>query len=146
MKSSEDYNDYFFDASYEFLPSDTNCFDPWKSRRLSGSSGEISIRNDKTDSFGMENTISLNQTIRYCLEQPWLIEPEEECNFIYLKVKGNEKRDSRLCPRKNRIVVYLAGHSEDFHVICPDQNGVENIVELFSEGWTIFSVQKLQNR
>ncbi|XP_066139729.1 uncharacterized protein [Euwallacea fornicatus] len=144
MRSTEDYNDYFFDASYEFVPGESNCFDPWKSRRLEGSSGEISIKEELLETDNAPN--SNNQTTRYCLEQPWIIEPEEDCNFIYLKIKGNERRDSRLCPKKNRIVVYLAGHSEDFHVICPDQNGVESMVELFSEGWTMFSYQKLQNR
>ncbi|CAH1129091.1 unnamed protein product [Ceutorhynchus assimilis] len=149
MLSTEDYSSYFFDATFEFLTPDStnNCFNPWKSRRLRGSSGEISIRNDNQEHL-MEkfdnNDIASNQSISYCLHQPWLIEPEEDCNFIYLKVRGNERRDSRLCPSKNRILIYPAGHSEDYHVICPSSSS--DTVELFSEGWSMFSYKKLQNR
>lgn len=48
MKITEDYRNYFFDANYELIPpqSDNNCVNPWKSRRLRGSSGEITIRNN----------------------------------------------------------------------------------------------------
>ncbi|KAL1497855.1 hypothetical protein ABEB36_008740 [Hypothenemus hampei] len=146
MKNTEDHNDYFFEATYEFLPTENNCFNPWKTRRLGGSSGEISIWNDKENILDTDIFLATNHSVRYCLEQPWLIEPEEDCNFIYLKIKGNERRDSRLCTTKNRILVYPAGHSEDFHVICPDQNREDNTVELFSEGWNTFSYKKLQDR
>ncbi|XP_050298566.1 uncharacterized protein LOC126737632 isoform X2 [Anthonomus grandis grandis] len=149
MANTEDYNSYFFDATYEFLPSDdNNCYNPWKTRRLRGSSGEVSIGTEKDilDNFNEATTNSFNQTVRYCLHQPWLIEPEEDCNFIYLKVKGSERRDSRLCPSKNRILIYPAGHAEDMHVICPDFGGFDDEVELFSEGWSRFNYNKLENR
>ncbi|KAH1015930.1 hypothetical protein HUJ04_007239 [Dendroctonus ponderosae] len=146
MKNTEDYNNYFFDATYEFLSSDSNCFNPWSTRRLKGSSGEISVRNSEEKVDDYENTIHTNQTVRYCLQQPWLIEPEEESNFIYLKIKGIQRRDPRLCSNKNRILIYPVGHSDDFYVICPDHGNGEHIVELFSEGWNMYSYKKLQDR
>ncbi|VEN62651.1 unnamed protein product, partial [Callosobruchus maculatus] len=82
---------------------------------------------------------------RYCLQQPWLIEPEEDSNFIYLKIKGS-KRDSRLCASKNRILVYPAGRTEDVYVICPHYETVDDVVEMFSEGWSLYSYRKLQNK
>ncbi|XP_060522930.1 uncharacterized protein LOC132699948 [Cylas formicarius] len=143
MRITEDYHDYFFDANFEFIPSEFNCLNPWKNRRLRGSSGEITVRNNEQTMRQTEEVLSQNQTIRYCLQQPWLIEPEEDCNFIYLKIKGNDRRDSRLCPNKNRILVYPAGRTEDVRIICPQYN---ELVEMFSEGWSRFSYKKLQNR
>lgn len=64
MENTEDYNSYFFDATYEFLPPDNNCFNPWKTRRLRGSSGEISIRNDNENFRDSDDTINFNQTIK----------------------------------------------------------------------------------
>lgn len=65
MKNTEDYNSYFFDATYEFLPRDSNCFNPWNARRLKGSSGEISIRDDKKKVDDFENIVQTNHTVRY---------------------------------------------------------------------------------
>lgn len=146
MKNTEDYNDYYFDAYYEFLSSDENCYDPWKTRRLTGSSGKISLRDDKSNLLAPDDNFGINQTVRYCLQQPWLIEPEEDCNFIYLKIRGGERKDSRLCPNKNRILIYPAGRSEDLRVICPGQSNDDEYVELFSEGWSRFNYKTLQNR
>ncbi|XP_057659141.1 uncharacterized protein LOC130895692 [Diorhabda carinulata] len=140
MKIIEDYNNYFFDANFEFIPNDNNCLNPWNNRRLRGSSGEISIRNGEDKSEGLTYK---NQSVRYCLQQPWLIEPEEEGNFIYLKIKGTKKR---LCPSKNRILVYPAGKTEIVHVICPYYVETDEVVEMFSEGWILYSYKKTQNK
>ncbi|KAF7263508.1 hypothetical protein GWI33_002176, partial [Rhynchophorus ferrugineus] len=147
MKSTEDYNSYLFDANYEVLPADYNCLNLWNSRRLRGSSGEISILNSNKQHFAETDVIlSYNHTMKYCLDQPWLIEPEEDCNFIYLKIRGNERRDSRLCPSKNRILIYPAGKTEEVRVICPYYEDLDDVVELFSEGWSMYSYKKLQSR
>lgn len=146
MKITEDHNNYFFDANFEFIPNEKNCLNPWKTRRLRGSSGEITVRNSDQSLKTNEESLHQNQSVRYCLQQPWLIEPEEDGNFIYLKIKGTERRDSRLCPSKNRILVYPAGRTEEVHVICPYYESVDDVVEMFSEGWSLYSYRKIQNR
>lgn len=146
MKITEDYNNYFFDANFEFIPNDNNCLNPWNNRRLKGSSGEITIRNGENSLEKTDDMFYKNQSVRYCLQQPWLIEPEEASNFIYLKVKGTFKKDSRLCPSKNRILVYPAGRTETVHVICPYYEGSNDVVDMFSEGWILYSYKRSQNR
>lgn len=150
MKITDDYKMYFFDATYEFIPpqSDSNCLNPWTSRRLKGSSGEITVRNNAQSLNQNEQTHQdKNQSSTFCLHQPWLIEPEDSLsNFIYLKIKGVNKRDSRLCPSKNRILVYPAGRTEDLKIICPYYETIDDVVEMFSEGWNLFSYRKIQNR
>lgn len=139
MQIHEDYNDYYFDATYEYITNEQqNCLNPWNNRRLRGSSGEITIRNNAHEMN--------NQTIVYCLQQPWLIEPENDMNFIYLKIRGTNKRDTRLCPIKNRILIYPAGHTEDVHVICPYYETNDDFIEMFSEGWTYYIYRKMQTK
>lgn len=146
MKITEDHDTYFFDANFEFIPNENNCLNPWKNRRLRGSSGEITIRNNDQRLKQNEENIYQNHSVKYCLQQPWLIEPEEDGNFIYLKIKGSKKIDSRLCPSKNRIIVYSVGLTEEAHVICPYFTSIDDVVEMFSEGWSFYSYRKLQNR
>ncbi|CAH1959270.1 unnamed protein product [Acanthoscelides obtectus] len=145
MRITEDHNTYFFDANFEFIPNENNCLNPWKNRRLRGSSGEITIRNNEHTLKQNEERHYHNQSSRYCLQQPWLIEPEEDSNFIYLKIKGT-KKDSRLCASKNRILVYPAGRTEDAYVICPHYENVDDVVEMFSDGWSLYSYRKLQSK
>ncbi|KAJ8973201.1 hypothetical protein NQ317_014628 [Molorchus minor] len=45
MKITEDYNNYFFDANCEYIPNESNCLNPWKTRRLRGSSVKRAISN-----------------------------------------------------------------------------------------------------
>ncbi|CAG9812676.1 unnamed protein product [Phaedon cochleariae] len=146
MKINEDYNNYFFDAYFEFVPNESNCLNPWKNRRLRGSSGEISIRNQEYTLRKNDDTDHHNQSIRYCLDQPWLIEPEEGGNFIYLKIRGTQKRDLRLCKSRNRILVYPAGETEVVHIICPHFDSMDDVVEMFSDGWSLYSYKKIRNR
>ncbi|XP_968153.3 uncharacterized protein LOC656535 [Tribolium castaneum] len=149
MKITEDYRNYFFEANYEFVAgqSDGSCLSPWKSRRLKGSSGEISVRNNAQTLKQNEQSYQQNQSNAFCLHQPWLIEPEDSLsNFIYLKIKGVNKRDSRLCPSKNRILVYPAGRTEDVRIICPYYESIDDVVEMFSEGWNLYSYRKIQNK
>ncbi|CAG9863463.1 unnamed protein product, partial [Phyllotreta striolata] len=146
MSITDDYNDYFFDASFEFVPNDSNCLNPWNNRRLKGSSGEITIRNGENSLEKTDDVFSKNQSVRYCLQQPWLIEPEEDSNFIYLKIKGTKKKDSRLCPSKNRILVYPAGKTDTVHVICPHYEHPEDVVDMFSEGWVLYSYRKTHSK
>ncbi|CAH0564504.1 unnamed protein product, partial [Brassicogethes aeneus] len=145
MKITEDFYDYYFDANFQFIPNDSNCFNPWKNRRLKGTSGEITVRNNEHSLTSKLNY--QNQTIKYCLNQPWLIEPENNLgNYIYLKIKGSEIRDSRLCHSKNRILVFSPGKTEEIHLICPYYQNIDDVVEMFSEGWSIFSYKKIQNK
>ncbi|KAK9883390.1 hypothetical protein WA026_001565 [Henosepilachna vigintioctopunctata] len=144
MLIHEDYRSYFFEGTFEYIPvqNDPTCVNIWKTRKLKGSSGEITVRN--RDYHAKVNDD--NHTISFCSQQPWLIEPEDLLNnFIYMKIKGVEKSDPRLCPSRNRILVYPGGKSEDVHIICPFHKESTDIVELFSEGWSLFSYRKNQN-
>ncbi|XP_074027638.1 uncharacterized protein isoform X1 [Leptinotarsa decemlineata] len=144
MNLTEDHNSYFFDANYELVPSENNCLNPWSNRRLRGSSGEVTIRNQEQRET--DDTFYQNHSVTFCLQQPWLIEPEEENNFIYLKIKGTQKRDQRLCPSKNRILVYPAGETKVVHVICPHHESVDDVVEMFSEGWNLYNRKKMRDK
>lgn len=145
MNITEDYNNYFFDASYEFnaIPTEHSCLNPWHTRRLKGSSGEITVRNVGQNSEALG---TLNQTMPLCVHQPWLIEPEDAYNnFIYLKIKGIEIRNDTKCSTKNRILVYSPTRTNFMHVICPSYNdNPHRVVELFSEGWSLFSYRYIQ--
>lgn len=148
MKINEDYNDYYFEATYEFLAqSENQCTNPWKNRRLKGSSGEITVRNN--NQTPRQTDQNYNQSLTYCTNQPWLIEPEDAFNnYLYLKIKGFElkiKNKTDYCETKNRIVVYAAGKTTEPHIICPSINiNPDELVELFSEGWSLFSYRHMQ--
>lgn len=90
MNITEDYKNYYFEATYEFIvPNvDSSCMNPWKNRRLRGSSGEISLRNNvQTLKQSDQSFYYFNQSTMFCAHQPWLIEPEDSfTSFIYLKV------------------------------------------------------------
>lgn len=144
MKINEDYNDYYFDATYEFLPQTENqCLNPWKTRRLRGSSGEITVRNNVQNLRQTDQ--NFNQSFAYCTNQPWLIEPEDSfSNFLYLKIKGIEIKNNSECDTKNRVLVYAAGRTDVPHIICPIIDDEDQMVELFSEGWSLFSYRSMQ--
>lgn len=153
MSITEDYKDYFFEATYEFVSptSESTCVNPWKNRRLRGSSGEISLRNNvQTLKQSEQSFYYFNQTTMFCAQQPWLVEPEDSfTNFIYLKIKGAVMSNSSDCPTRNRIVVYSADADEEseHHVVCPFFHGdYDSVVEMFSDGWNVFSYRKMRSR
>ncbi|XP_022903444.2 uncharacterized protein [Onthophagus taurus] len=141
MNVSDDFNDHFFEATYNFLPQNEGCLNPWKTKRLKGSSGEISIINRD-----LRNDFKENRSIFYCTQQPWLIEPENPFNnFIYLKINGQETKNVT-CLTKNRILIYPVGNAENLKIICPILNGSNDVVELFSEGWDFFNYKTIRLR
>lgn len=90
MEITDDYKNYYFEATYEFVMpnAESSCMNPWKNRRLRGSSGEISLRNNvQTLKQSDQSFYYFNQSTMFCAHQPWLVEPEDSfTNFIYLKV------------------------------------------------------------
>ncbi|XP_017768622.1 PREDICTED: uncharacterized protein LOC108556850 [Nicrophorus vespilloides] len=134
MNVSEDFRDYHFEGSYEFLGAGENrCLNPWKGRRLKGSSGEITVHIGNGE----------NGTLGYCTNQPWLIEPEDPVsNFLYLKIRGFEMRNSTMCGSKNRILVHSPSE-EEVKVICPD---AEDSFETLSKGWSYYSFENIRFR
>ncbi|KAG5882973.1 hypothetical protein JTB14_026431 [Gonioctena quinquepunctata] len=146
MNVNEDHSSYFFDATFELIASENNCLNPWGNRKLHGSSGEVTIRNHEESLTNNDEDVFQNQSIRYCLQQPWLIEPDGESNFVYLKIKGTEKKDQRLCKTKNRILVFMAGETEMVHIICPYQESMDDMVEMFSEGWHMYNSNKIRDK
>lgn len=64
-------------------------------------------------------------------------------------MKGVEAKNTTECPTANRIIIYPADNRDEheFHIICPFYEDDENIVEMFSNGWNIFSqYRKIQSR
>lgn len=162
MEVHDDYNNYFFDASYELVRDETSknfCSNIWNNKRLKGTSGEIVISNGEES----ENNVTFNNKIQLkfklnqsylvynyfnaCRLQPWLIEPEDSLtNFIYLKAKGKEIFNDNNCSSKNRILIYTVGSNERTRIVCPEKSSDEsnNTVEIFSEGWEMFSYKNVQ--
>lgn len=152
MLITEDYRDYFFEATYEFISPilESSCSNPWRNRKLSGASGEISLRNNvQTLKRSDRSFYYFNQSTMFCANQPWLIEPENSLtSFIYLKIRGREISNFSDCPTRNRILVYTGdGLEEDLHVVCPVYyEEFEEFVEMFSSGWNAVSYRKVRSK
>lgn len=91
--------------------------------------------------------------VTHCVNEPWLIEPEDSrLHFLYLKTPGFrlDRHNVDDCPTRNRIIVYPAANTMDRTVVCPAEgNGTggrgraaghhshdkPRIVDLISGGW-----------
>lgn len=105
MNITEDFTDFHFEGEYEFVisePSSTPCVATARDeRRVSGSSGEISLRtppapapsppemppdNELAAALESDEPYLTDEEVG-CSGYPWLIEPEDPTNnFLYLKV------------------------------------------------------------
>ncbi|XP_016842459.1 uncharacterized protein LOC100122993 [Nasonia vitripennis] len=121
MNALDDYNNIFFEASWDFLKA-TQCL---QKRRMRGPSGEIKNR------FPLED-----EDEKYCERNPWLIEPGPD-QYLYVKVPGMKASNRTKCETKNRIVVHTAG--ELYASVCPrpGPDARHTVVEVFSDGWTV---------
>jgi len=150
MNISQDFNDFYFEGEYQFLhvserDSDGVELCPAKkeTRRLVNPSGEIRLSmhrltpafsNIIVDSSAEDGTIEKQELSLFCVNLPWLIEPEDPANFfIYLKMPGYIiEGDAEECPTLNRVLVYPGSNTHRPFVVCP---ATTSNVELFSFGW-----------
>lgn len=165
MNITQDFRDFYFEGEYEFVGVDGGGSDgvcppapatpvssspaSAETRRLRGSSGEISLRGPKPpvppQPQVLNNDVQGDDATPQCVHLPWLIEPEDAANnFLYLKVPGFEMAHAkRPCRTRNRILVHSGAGGRQPKVICPleaaDTNdllpGGGNVVEVFSDGW-----------
>lgn len=164
MNITQDYNDFYFEGEYEFYQeldrndeNDKVCPTKKENRRLRKPSGEIQLSSssyinrkhpqiesmiiDSTDDNGyFEKEVPDS----YCVNYPWLIEPEDKTNnFIYLKTYGFElptetNKPPYNCHTTNRIIIYSGVNTKNPKVICPaDRLNIHemNKIEVFSDGW-----------
>ncbi|KAI4501041.1 hypothetical protein M0802_003844 [Mischocyttarus mexicanus] len=156
MNVTQDYRDYFFEGEYRFVPMNTEnneqsgCSTKLEERRLRGTSGEISLRSPLprvTPGVAAVEEILTNTedlTATQCVNEPWLIEPEDaRMNFLYLRTAGYsiDLDNVEACTTRNRIIVYSAANTKERSVICPE-GGVDTskTVDFFSGGWNYSAV------
>ncbi|XP_069950455.1 uncharacterized protein [Cherax quadricarinatus] len=114
MNWSQDFNDFFFDAEYEFTKT-RECTDE---RILNGSTGSILIRSDGE--------------FAECNEYPWKIVAREH-SHLYLNIPGYHASSQR-CSTENRVVVYGSHTARPLKAVCPETGGTDS-VDIFSSGW-----------
>ncbi|KAK6637856.1 hypothetical protein RUM44_008278 [Polyplax serrata] len=161
MNITQDFNDFYFEGEYEFLQEVDKIEEPEKvcstrrdSRRLRKASGEIELTSPQgrkdpqiesmvIDTTDNEGYYEKELPDSYCVNYPWLIEPEDDThNFIYLKTYGYElpvdSTGAHDCPTSNRILIYSGVNTKRPKVICPaDRFNIHkmNKIEVFSDGW-----------
>lgn len=159
MNITQDFNDFYFEGEYQFLHESERdedgielCPAKKEDRRLKKASGEIHLsspyirKRPQIDSMIIDTTddngfYDKEVTSSYCVNYPWLIEPEDSGNnFIYLKTYGFELPNNGAfnCPTLNRVIIYSGTDTRNPKVICPsgslDMNEISTI-EVFSDGW-----------
>ncbi|XP_068223139.1 uncharacterized protein [Palaemon carinicauda] len=115
MSWSQDFNDFYFDAEYEFVKTE-KC--PEK-RVVNGSTGIVLIQSDLHHNA--------------CYEYPWRINAREHTH-LYLNIPGYHASSQR-CSTQNRLVIYGSHSSQPLKSVCPEENVVDS-VEMFSSGWS----------
>ncbi|XP_072943885.1 uncharacterized protein [Epargyreus clarus] len=139
MTAVDDFRSFGFEASVEFVRLEAVCE---SSHRVYGPSGELRL-----------SAISPMSDSERCEHRPWLVDPSPG-RYLYLQIQGSIIKEPDLdnftllnnitvapdlrhmCRTQNRIAVYAGGLSPIF--ICPDpphEQGDE-VVEVFSEGWS----------
>ncbi|XP_071549947.1 uncharacterized protein [Panulirus ornatus] len=114
MKWGQDFNDFFFDAEYEFVKT-RECNEE---RILNGSTGSIIIQSD--------------EEISQCNEYPWKVVAREH-SHLYLNIPGYHASSQR-CSTENRVVIFGSHTATPIKAVCPE-SGVTDCVDIFSSGW-----------
>lgn len=121
MSHADDYHDFFFEISYEFL-SGMKCASQSELRPLQGPGGFIALD-------GLRG-VGLATSPNACNRQSWFLLPRPD-RFLFLSTNGfamNQSADVAVvqdnaaqCPTKNRILVYSGGspQGQPLAIICP---------------------------
>ena len=124
MNFSEDYQDFFFEIAYEFLPG-VKCT---QQQRLQGPGGLLTLEGSRPSSAA---------AAAGCNRQRWLWEPRPD-RFLFLSTNGysltNQSSSSHLsCTSNNRILIYWGNDGNPQNVICPSARAHQETLRLFSE-------------
>ena len=119
MTHSDDYHDFFFEISYEFL-SGMKCASQSGLRPLQGPGGLITL--DGLRGFGFATSPNS------CNRQSWFLLPRPD-RFLFLSTSGFAMNQSTAenvaedvaneCPTKNRILLYSGSQGQPLAIICP---------------------------
>ncbi|OQR80128.1 hypothetical protein BIW11_05268 [Tropilaelaps mercedesae] len=105
MSALEDFNNYGFEATYEFRPA-TSC--EGGTARRNGSEGELTF---------VAKDVNTQDTPLRCR---WYIESSPK-KYLYLKFQGHDGSRAASCnPGTNKFVVYADGISDPVAVVCTD--------------------------
>ena len=154
MTHADDYHDFFFEISYEFLGgspaaaagvsgssgSNMKCASQSELKPLQGPGGIIKLD-------GLRGLTTSGRQNSVCNRQSWFLLPSRADRFFFLSTNGflmnnqsNEEGESEEsaaaidCPTKNRIVVYSDRQidGQPLAVICPSPNTEGGGVKIFS--------------
>lgn len=156
MSHADDYQDFFFEISYEFL-SGMKCPSQSELRPLQGPGGLITLDGLR----GLAQSITPAPTnsaaaSSICNRQSWLLLPRPD-RFLFLSTnngfKINNSDDVDHCLTKNRILVYAAGQAgKPTTIICPssrssdqDAGGVKIFTPVYSAASGSVQHQELEN-
>ncbi|KAK7083633.1 hypothetical protein SK128_021018, partial [Halocaridina rubra] len=116
MSWSEDFNDIYFEAEYEFVQA-KNCL---YNRELNGSTGIIHINGDNSKIL--------------CYDYPWKITARGD-KHLYLNIPGYHASSQR-CSKQNRIVIFSSHSFYPVQSICPEETETDS-VQVLSSGWSL---------
>lgn len=136
MNITQDFNHFCFNADYEFLPLDVPVEFNKTSNVIKGKSGKINFNNE---------LIERRTTYNF----PYLISPEDNNNYLYLKVSGFLIVNHLFSSCNQRYLVYIYtyfGYNKEPIVICPmnyragsnskrSKDLYFSPIEIFSYGW-----------
>ncbi|XP_028967208.1 uncharacterized protein LOC100902960 [Galendromus occidentalis] len=109
MSALEDFNNFSFEASYEFRPA-TSC--EGGTARSNGSEGELTF---------VAKDVNSQDTPLRCR---WYIESSPK-KYLYLKFQGHDGSRAAACnPMANKFVVYADGISDPVAIVCTDDDNI----------------------
>jgi hypothetical protein len=149
MTHADDYHDFFFEISYEFLGASPGgsstgsmkCASQSELKPLQGPGGIIKLDGLRGMTSGRQNSV--------CNRQSWFLLPSRADRFFFLSANGflmNNQSDGEEsgaidCPTKNRIVVYSDRQIDGrpLAVICPSPavTNPEGGVRIFSPTFNV---------
>ncbi|XP_034840103.1 uncharacterized protein [Maniola hyperantus] len=139
MSAVDDFRSFGFEASVEFIRLESVCE---STHRVYGASGELKL----------SAYTPLSESER-CDHRPWLIDPAPG-RYLYMQIQGSLLREpeldnftlqnnitaapdlGHLCRTPNRIAIYAGGLTPLFICPRPPEEQEDDVVEVFSEGWS----------
>ncbi|XP_065580431.1 uncharacterized protein LOC136040202 isoform X2 [Artemia franciscana] len=127
MKYNESHKDFYFYASYEFIPTEKLC----ESRSaISGVGGPLTLSCKHDSKSG-------------CNRQRWLLSPRSD-KFVYFSVNGYSLNNDVTCPY-DKLAVYSGSSGKLQSTICPDEYARNQRMEVYSEFWNSTTYAEVTN-
>lgn len=123
MNYSQDYFDFFFEISYEFMPG-MKCA---QQTQLIGPGGMIALDGQRTN-------VPLASGV-HCNRKRWFWQAKSE-RLLFLSTSGfqlHQSNSSNQCTTHNRILVYAGVNGQPQNIICPVALTNQDVFKLFSQ-------------